>query len=499
MSRQLHSFTLAFLLFLLIVPLFEAFEPLNDLEKLEEKFGLKKPTNGSVRDEDTSITLTSDGPVTFDATISFKAEVFAPLKMPPFYYSWSDDASPRHMEEQESYERIANWNITYPSGNDYESREYRTTVYVYCQSFFGRDYIGESTITYKVTRDLNGEMVFSQKIPSTSKDRNMIRSTEETELTVNFHDPSNYLEGARMQYYWFVNRTNYGPTENNSFINKFYPPDRFDVEVIIIAHIPGRENSEETDIKTVLNDTETRNMTSKELQDKVSEASRTGLRPPTLKTGIFQTTLVSWDPISKYNYTGETWINAGKLLRINLTCDGSGPWAACWGSRPVPYNTTGNESCSDPGMSEIHTNSEHCIFPVYWYFRDAGVHNILALTSNQVSKDSKVILVNMYNSTVEPSMSVVAIPVISSLFGLCGIGAGMLTFYFWRKNDSIETADFDFNSPEEQLEYKTFWERLRDSMLNAFSNSSDDVSHVSSVSSRSIQNPVTSIHYGSIS
>ena len=127
-----------------------------------------------------------------------------------------------------------------------------------------------------------------------------------------------------MQYYWFVNRTNYGPTENNSFINKFYPPDRFDVEVIIIAHIPGRENSEETDIKTVLNDTETRNMTSKELQDKVSEASRTGLRPPTLKTGIFQTTLVSWDPISKYNYTGETWINAGKLLRINLTCDGSG-------------------------------------------------------------------------------------------------------------------------------------------------------------------------------
>jgi hypothetical protein len=165
----------------------------------------------------------------------------------------------------------------------------------------------------------------------------------------------------------------------------------------------------------------------------------------------------------------------------------------------VPYNITGNESCSDPDMSEIHTNSDHCLFPVYWYFRDPGVHNILALTNNQVSKDSKVILVNMYNSTVEPSMSVVAIPVISSIIGLCGIGAGMLTFYFWRVNESIETADFDFNSPEEQLEYKTFWERLRDSMLNAFSNSSDDVSHVSSVSSRSIQNPVTSIHYGSIS
>ena len=102
------------------------------------------------------------------------------------------------------------------------------------------------------------------------------------------------------------------------------------MEVIIIAHIPGKGSLNKTDFKSghglLINETETRNMTSKQLQDKVIEAQdkTTGLRPPTLKTGIFQTTLVSWDPIFKYNYTGETWINAGKLLRINLTCDGSG-------------------------------------------------------------------------------------------------------------------------------------------------------------------------------
>ena len=84
-------FTLAFLLnLLLIVPLFEAFEnPLDDLEKLEEKFGLKKHRNGTGRNDENYITLSSDGPVTFDATISFKATVFAPNKQPPFYYSWS--------------------------------------------------------------------------------------------------------------------------------------------------------------------------------------------------------------------------------------------------------------------------------------------------------------------------------------------------------------------------------------------------------------------------
>ena len=84
-------FTLAFLLnLLLIVPLFEAFEnPLDDLEILEEKFGLKKHSNGTGRNDENYITLTSDGPVTFDATISFIATVHAPEKEPPFYYSWS--------------------------------------------------------------------------------------------------------------------------------------------------------------------------------------------------------------------------------------------------------------------------------------------------------------------------------------------------------------------------------------------------------------------------
>ena len=160
---------------------------------------------------------------------------------------------------------------------------------------------------------------------------------------------------------------------------------------------------------------------------------------------------------------------------------------------------TGNETCDDKGMGKRVTKTDACHFPIQWYFRDAGVHNMFAIVSNQVSYDTKVILVNMYNSTIEPPLSVVVIPVTCSLISVCGIAAGIFSFYIWKRNESIETADFDFNAPEEQLEYKTFWERLRDSMLNAFSNSSDDVSHVSSVSSRSIQHPVTGIHYGSIS
>ena len=91
MANQLHSFSLAFLLFTLVVPLFEAFEALDDLEKLEEKIGLKKHKHNedSTRNGDKVVTLTSDGPVVFDATISFRAEFFDADATPPFYYSWS--------------------------------------------------------------------------------------------------------------------------------------------------------------------------------------------------------------------------------------------------------------------------------------------------------------------------------------------------------------------------------------------------------------------------
>ena len=102
-----------------------------------------------------------------------------------------DDASPRHMLEQQSHEAVAHWNITYPSKKDYEAREYRTTVYIYWSGFWGREYIGESTVTYKVTRDLNGKMEYKQEIPiDVPHMPNMVKSTEGTELSVNIHDPS---------------------------------------------------------------------------------------------------------------------------------------------------------------------------------------------------------------------------------------------------------------------------------------------------------------------
>ena len=104
-------------------------------------------------------------------------------------------------------------------------------------------------------------------------------------------------------------------------------------------------------------------------------------------------------------------------------------------------------------------------------------------------------------------ISLIVIPIMSSMIAVIACISGVFVFMTFKRNiRGRETADFDFTCPTErceELEYMTFWERLRTAALNALSNAtavSDSASHVSSVSShRSVQGPPVGIHYGSIS
>jgi len=427
--------------------------------------------------------LTSDGPVVLDATITFKAQLFGAQEYePPYYFTFSDDASPGHWNEFTSDSTNVVWNVTYGSKWNYEEREYRMNGRVYVDTFFGRDKIAENHVKYKVTRNLNGVLIYNQN--GTVADKT-IKSTNLTEFKVNFHDPSNFLKNASMTYYWFINETNFGPSNDNLFNYTFKVPNYYTIEAIVLAQISGEP------LNLLKSDTNLTSLKPKELQHQA---------PPHVKTGMFHLTVESRVPMTHMNFSGNTWVESGRLLDIDISCDGSGPWTACWTTTvPTPYNVTGNETCDDhEGKMELGKN---CSFPVLWYFREPGYHNLLVVIDNEISKEVRVFTINMYNSTHVPPITIVAMPISCSLLGIFFVVLGSILLYNFKRNVAIETADFDFNTTEKQLEYKTFWERLRDSMMNAFgSQNNDDISHVSSISSRSVQHPTTSgIHYGSIS
>ena len=74
----------------------------------------------------------------------------------------------------------------------------------------------------------------------------------------------------------------------------------------------------------------------------------------------------------------------GKLLQLDVLCDGSGPWNFCWSIHEAPFNKTGNETCFDPQQM-----AQACEFPIVWYFRTAGTFDIVTVVRkiSSVSSD----------------------------------------------------------------------------------------------------------------
>ena len=113
----------------------------------------------------------------------------------------------------------------------------------------------------------------------------------------------------------------------------------------------------------------------------------------------------------------------------------------------------------------------------------------------------------IYDVARQVPVSIVIIPVASSIVVVIMIITGIALHAHYRNRLAVEVADFDFGqADEEELQYKSFWERLRESFGkynfssriililflagNHFTSGSDIQSEGSSVSGRrSVQMP----------
>ncbi|QQP36520.1 Uncharacterized protein FKW44_021649, partial [Caligus rogercresseyi] len=256
------------------------------------------------------------------------------------------------------------------------------------------------------------------------------------------HDPHSALKNASLiEYFWSVNETNYGVTSE--------PFQVFTPTALGISHF-----------KVIAVATFTDNHT---------------------KYGNFSADIIVRDPILFVNATGDLWIKHNQVLDLNVDCDGSGPWSYCWSVQDPSYNVTGNETCLKSTVLR-----ESCAFEVYWYFRQAGSHKVLVIVNNGVSQIIKLYEVTVYKIKPQTPVSFIVVPIVSVIGIMFALIIALHLVVKFKRRLAIETADFDFSLQDDHnLEYRTFWERLRDSMLNAFGNASDDVSHISSSNSSS--------------
>jgi len=399
------------------------------------------------------IKLESDSPAVLDAPIVFTGKLLGqqPESEATFRWRFSDNASPGHYNESDSDSSVTerNYTIVYPA-NRYESGTYemRLTIYEYFGYIYWRE-VGRQEITFKVTSELNGKLDVTQAgiKTETSDGTAIVSSVKETSLDVRFHDPSDYLKIATIHYFWFINTVNYGQTQKGQFTYNFTTPGIYNVEVTSMAYFNNNTGV-----------------------SKIQDTSKTALakmgedRSSAVKLGIFHKTLVAKEPISGTDVIGEVMLKQGKLVDLNVKCNGSGDWSYCWSIKPKGYNITGNETCEDPQYLKAE-----CDFSIIWYLRYSDTYNILVEISNDVSSHIQVIPVTVYDVAHTLPVSIVVIPVASSIVVIMIIMSGIALYAHYKKRLAIEIADFDFGTAEdEELQFKTFWERLRESFGNAF-------------------------------
>ena len=76
----------------------------------------------------------------------------------------------------------------------------------------------------------------------------------------------------------------------------------------------------------------------------------------------------------------------------------------------------------------------------------------------------QVIPVTIYDVARQVPVSIVIVPVVSSIMVVIIIVTGVALHAHYRNRLAVEVADFDFGqADEEELQYKSFWERLRES------------------------------------
>lgn len=83
-------------------------------------------------------------------------------------------------------------------------------IMAFYQPGFFREELASTSVEYKITKELNG-MILVNNMPMTSGGTPIVVSTQNVStLSVQLHDPTNFLKHAQLQYYWFLNDTNFG-------------------------------------------------------------------------------------------------------------------------------------------------------------------------------------------------------------------------------------------------------------------------------------------------
>ncbi|KAL1517028.1 hypothetical protein ABEB36_000848 [Hypothenemus hampei] len=452
------------------------------------------------------VTIECDDPIVLGATLNCTATIQDDSGNPAsgdFQYSWRDNSIPQNTRFLENGSNVDHWSVTYNRSNYQIGGLFVLRVdvckwiflHILCQGQTSSGYF------FAITDTFNGQLTQTQN-NETRKVFVATNTSIQNSISLKKSDQEFLKKAPSVLTYWFVDCIYYGITTDLSFNYTFAQSEQnHNIEVLVVADftplpptttlqpitttIPSNVTTPTPATTTIKPKTRTKrdnlplnnNTIFNQIESNIKIWQNGTLVPYNVSFpyvcngsiittdhnkvyGHFIKTFTTKDPISNISVSGNNWLQQGELLSLNVNCKGSKEMEFCYYFKKGLYNVTGNETCSD------YRYLEQCDFPIQRYFIDQ--HTVIIIIKNDVSKQITSVAVTVYKVKHQPQLSIIVVPVAFSLAAVVTIVFGVAYYLQNRSRFIIEVADFDFGPKYADMEYKTFKDRLKDSITNAF-------------------------------
>ncbi|KAK5642172.1 hypothetical protein RI129_008339 [Pyrocoelia pectoralis] len=445
------------------------------------------------------VKLTSDSPTVRGATVHFVAEVFEDGQPATgkFKYMWEDNSILTHSTEHVSESNVDTWSVTYPANHTFPPGPYEMQIIVEkCFLVFCIPKTSQR-LMFELTEHLNGKLALLQNDQVRTKFVSNASPVIHKVMLTNSDEQYLNNTATSILTYWFVDCIYYGFSKDFTFMFQYPEVDKkHRIEALVVAGFEPITTPAPPTTTTIPTPTPNVTVAPTTPQPKPNNVSITvqplkvkrsainqplpvatnvsfpfvcqsnsSVPPDVSKTyGLFSRKFVSKAPISNISLSGNYWISKGTVLDLTVKCQGSAPFHYCKHIFEGMYNVTGNETCDVPPPD----SSDRCEFPIRRYFPKQQKYTVVIVIYNDVAKIVSPVTVTVYEEAKQAQLSVIVVPVASSLVAVVLIVFGVAYYVQNRSRFVVEVADFNFGNQCSDLEYKTFRERLYDSISNAF-------------------------------
>lgn len=118
--------------------------------------------------------------------------------------------------------------------------------------------------------------------------------------------------------------------------------------------------------------------------------------------------------------TGNSWLQHGALLNLQVKCGGSPPYEYCINMYDSQHNMTDDEKCNGTFIP-----LDVCEFSVTHLFQHSQIDTIIIIIKNQVTTIHKEITINIYDAKKQAQLSVIVVPVAFSFFAVALVVFGV--------------------------------------------------------------------------